>query len=380
MNKTIPVGKIRVRVAPSPTGSLHLGTAHTALFNYLFAKHSNGNFILRIDDSDRERSKKEFEENIISALKWMNIEWDEGPDIGGPFKHYRQSERGSVYAKYLDTLIKAGKAYVCYCSAQELDRERKEMESKKLPSKYSGKCRILTQEDRRKMESQGKRGAIRLINPNKKVTFTDLIRGNITVDTSLFGDFIIARSDGTALLNFAATVDDIDMKITHAIRGEDFLNMVPRQLIIFDALEVTPPEFAHLSFLYAPDKTKLSKRHGATSVLEYRDLGYLAQAMVNYLGILGYTMSDGREIFEIFDLIKDFDIRRVQKGAPIFDINKLNWYNGHYIRQMSDEKLNKKILNFYSSKYPEEIVKKTIPLVKERIKTLADYQIGRAHV
>jgi len=365
--------KIRCRVAPSPTGNLHLGTAHTALFNYLFAKHNLGDFILRIDDSDSERSKKEFETDIKISLKWLGITWDEGPDIGGLYGPYRQSERGSIYKKYLDRLLKEEKAYYCYCSKEELDKERQEMEVKKIASKYSGKCRNLTDNEKKKFEHEGRKGAIRLINANKKVSFVDLIRGEITVDTSLFGDFVIARSDGSSLLNFAATVDDIEMKITHTIRGEDFINMVPRQLLIFEALGIKSPEFAHLSFLYAPDKTKLSKRHGATSISEYRNMGYLPEAMINYLGILGYSMSDGREFFSLADLIEDFDIKRVQKGMPIFNIDKLNWYNGNYIRKSQISNLKSQIWEFYDKKYPQDLVEKTIPLIQERIKKLSDY-------
>lgn len=365
--------KIRCRIAPSPTGKLHLGTAHTSLFNYLFAKHNLGDFILRIDDSDKERSKKEFEKDIINSLKWLGITWDEGPDIGGLYSPYRQSERGSIYKKYLDRLLKEKKAYYCYCSKEELEKERQEMEAKKIASKYSGKCKNLFPDEKKKFENEGRKGAIRLINPNKKVVFIDLIRGEITVDTSLFGDFVIARSDGSALLNFAATVDDVEMKISHAIRGEDFINMVPRQLLIFEALEVKPPEFAHLSFLYAPDKTKLSKRHGATSVSEYREMGYLPEAMINYLGILGYSISDEHEFFNFQDLIKDFDIKRVQKGMPIFNLDKLDWYDGNYIRRTQIHQLADQIWEFYNRKYPEDLIEKTIPLIQERIKKLSDY-------
>ncbi|MBI4990890.1 glutamate--tRNA ligase, partial [Candidatus Gottesmanbacteria bacterium] len=265
------------------------------------------------------------------------------------------------------------KAYYCYCSKEELEKERKVLEAKKIASKYSGKCRNLSPAQKKKFENEGRKGAIRLINPNKKVVFTDLIRGEISVDTSLFGDFVIARSDGSALLNFAATVDDIEMKISHAIRGEDFINMVPRQLLIFEALEVQPPEFAHLSFLYAPDKTKLSKRHGATSVSEYREMGYLPEAMINYLGILGYSMSDEREFFNLQDLIKDFDTKRVQKGMPIFSVDKLDWYNGNYIRRAQNSKLKTQIYEFLGRKYPEDLIGKTVPLIQERIKKLSDY-------
>jgi len=365
--------KIRCRIAPSPTGKLHLGTAHTALFNYIFAKHNQGDFILRIDDSDKLRSKKEFEVDIINSLKWLGINWAEGPDNGGTFQPYRQSERGAIYKKYFDKLLEVKKAYYCYCTKKELETERKKMESAHIAPKYSGKCRHLTSSVRKEFEVKGIKGAIRLINPNEKVTFDDLIRGKITVDTSLFGDFIIARNDGSALLSFATTVDDIEMKITHAIRGEDFLNMVPRQLLILEALGAYPPEFAHLSFLYAPDKSKLSKRHGATAIAEYKEMGYLPEAMINYLAILGYSFSDEREFFTLEELIKYFKISRIQKGAPIFNLDKLNWYNGYYIRKMPNSKLKSQIWEFYKKKYPLDLIEKTIPLIKERIKKLSDY-------
>jgi len=373
MNKEIT--KIRCRVAPSPTGKLHLGTAHTALFNFLFAKHGKGTFILRIDDTDKMRSRKEFEEEIVSSLKWLGIVWDEGPDVGGPYAPYVQSQRSSSYQKYLDKLLQEKKAYYCFCTKEELEEERKEMETKKIPPVYSGKCLKRTNEEISQFEKEGRKAAIRLVNPNKKVTFHDLIRGEITVDSALFGDFVIVRSDGTALLAFAAAVDDIEMKITHAIRGEDFLNLVPRQILIYEALEEKPTEFAHLSFLYAPDKTKLSKRHGATSVSEYKEMGYLKEAMINYLGILGYSMSDGREVFTLEELIADFDISRVQKSAPVFDLNKLNWYNGYYIRKAQRSKLKDQIFNFFNKKYPEEKIEKILPLVVERIKTLKEFEM-----
>lgn len=365
--------KVRCRVAPSPTGKLHLGTAHTALFNYVFARLHKGDFILRIDDTDRQRSKKEFEEDILFSLKWLGIEWDEGPDVGGPYKLYRQSERGEIYKKYLESLVEENKAYYCYCTKEELEEERKEMETKNGPIKYSGKCSSLPDEEKKKYEKKGSKRTIRLKNPNKKLTFVDLIRGEISVDSSLFGDFVIARSDGTALLNFAATIDDIEMEITHAIRGEDFINMVPRQLLIYQSLGANPPEFAHLSFLYAPDKTKLSKRHGATSVFEYKEMGYLPEALMNYLSILGYSMPEEKEFFQLEEFIKDFDIKRIQKGAPIFSLDKLDWYNGHYIRRAQTRQLADQIYEFYQKKYPIELIEKTIPLIQERIKKLSDY-------
>ena len=375
--------RVRCRVAPSPTGNLHVGTAHTALFNFLFARHHKGVFILRIDDSDSVRSKKEYEENIIESLKWLGIEWDEGPDVGGKYGPYRQSERMDNYKKYLNRLLEENKAYYCYCTKEELENERKLQEAKKQPTKYSGKCAHLGKEGIRQLIHEGRKPVIRFRTPNKIVKFTDLIRGEISVNSNLFGDFVIARSDGSSLLNFAATIDDIEMKITHAIRGEDFLNLVPRQIVLFESLGYPTPVFAHLSFLYAPDRTKLSKRHGATSVTEYKEMGVLSEAIVNYLSTLGWSLISGDqkaqsgnpEIFSFGEAIKSFDITKVQKSAPIFDYEKLRWMNGEYIRNKSNKDL-KNLLYHHVSMLTREydgLLDKILPLVKERMKTLNEF-------
>lgn len=387
--------QIRCRIAPSPTGNLHVGTAHTALFNYLFAKHNHGTFILRIDDSDRVRSKKEFENNITESLKWLGIHWDEGADIGGPYASYRQSERNSTYKKYIDQLLRSDKAYYCYCTPEELKQEREKQEQLKEPPKYSGRCAHLTDKERKRLENEGRKPSVRFRTPHKIVKFHDLIRGDIEVDTSLFGDFVIARSNGSALLNISATVDDIEMHITHAIRGEDFLNLTPRQILLSEALGYRPPQFAHLSFLYAPDRTKLSKRHGATSITEYTDMGILPEAMVNYLATLGWSFSTGAtkdhnktvDIFTLDDAIRNFDITKVQKSAPIFDYEKLCWMNGEYIRMKTDQELiaildtyarqtNLKLVNgqMAASQITNYKMKQILPLVKERMKTLAEFE------
>lgn len=351
-------------MAPSPTGKLHIGTAHTALFNFLFAKHHGGDFILRIDDSDQIRSKKEFEEDIINSLKWLGIFWDEGPDIGGPHGSYRQSERIHSYQKYADHLLKSGKAYRCYCSKEELEEKKRAAEATGQIYVYDGTCRETRQE-------ANDLSVIRLRNPNKIVTFTDMVRGKISVDSTPAGDFILMRSDGSPLLNFAVVVDDIEYGITHAIRGEDFLNATPYQILIYEALKIKPPEIANLSFIYAPDHTKLSKRHGATGISEYREMGYLPEAMVNFLAFLGWNPGDDRELFTIDELIKEFDFDKVQKSAPTFNKVKLDWYNQQYIRSLDDITLAKRLEKF-TSQDSVQIVK-VLLLIKDRLVTLADF-------
>lgn len=363
--------KVRCRMAPSPTGKLHIGTAHTALFNFLFAKHHGGDFILRIDDSDPTRSKKEFEDDIVNSLKWLGITWDEGPDVGGPFAPYRQSQRLGSYQKYLDQLLEAKKAYRCFCSKEELEEKKKAVEAKGEAYIYDGKCKGLTAAQIQNNLDAKKPFVVRLINPNKTVTFKDMVRGEISVDSQPLGDFILARSDGSPLLNFAVVIDDIEYKITHAIRGEDFLNATPYQILIYEALGVAPPEIANLSFIYAPDHTKLSKRHGATGISEFRELGYLSEAMVNFLAFLGWNPGDDREIFDLAQLIKEFDFDKVQKGAPTFNKAKLDWYNQHYIQNLAEDDLVTRLSDF--TKQSPAQIKKVLPLVRDRMVTLKDF-------
>lgn len=363
--------KVRVRIAPTPSGKLHLGTAHTALFNYLFAQHAKGKFILRIDDSDPKRCNKEYEKDIVESLRWLGIDWDEGVDVGGPYGPYRQSERMGRYKPYIERLLKEGKAYYCYCTPEELAKEREGMEAKKITPRYSGKCRNLTPVQQEKYKKQGRKPAIRLKVTKKIVSFTDPARGKITVNATDIGDFIIARGDGTALLGMAATIDDIEMKITHTIRGEDYINFVPRQILIFEALDFKPPIFAHLPFVYAQDGSKLSKRHGATAVSDYRKLGYLPEAIFNYLTLLGWSPGDDREILTKEETIKLFTLERVNTNPHRFDFNKLNWINGVYIRNTSDEKLAQYIENL-KLKMKNSKLNKVVPLLKERISRLSE--------
>ncbi|MBC7074377.1 glutamate--tRNA ligase, partial [Candidatus Parcubacteria bacterium] len=328
----ISPGKIRVRFAPSPTGYLHIGGVRTALFNFLFAKKNQGVFILRIEDTDKERSKKEYEENIMESLRWLGIEWDEGPDKGGPFGPYRQSERGEFYKKYLQKLLNEGKAYYCFCTKEELEAERQYLLSLGQAPRYSGKCRNLPKEVVEKNLKEKKESVIRLKVEPQKVVFFDLIRGKIEVEAELLGDFVIAKSLTEPLYNFACVVDDYEMKITHVIRGEEHISNTPKQILIQKALGFPQPQYAHLPLILAPDRSKLSKRHGAVSVWEYKKMGYLPEALLNFLAFLGWNPGTNREIYSLSALIKDFSLERIQKSGAVFNQKKLDFLNGFYIR------------------------------------------------
>lgn len=344
--KFIKPGEIRVRIAPAPTGLLHIGLARTALFNYLFAKKSKGIFILRIEDTDIERSKPEFEKDILENLKWLGIEWDEGPDIGGPYGPYRQSERLEIYQKYLEKLLAEDKAYYCFCSEEELEAEREYRLSIGQPPIYSGKCRDLPRETVKKWLTEGKSSIIRFKTPLKKIEFNDLIRGKIEFDSALIGDFSIAKNLNTPLYNFACVIDDFEMAISHVIRGEDHIPNTPKQILIQEALGFPRPEYAHLPLIFGPDRTKLSKRHGAIAISEYKKEGYLPEAIVNFIAFLGWNPGGEREIYSLSSLIKDFSLEKVQKGGAIFNIKRMDFLNGFYIRQKSVEKLTELCLPY----------------------------------
>jgi len=321
------VKKIRVRIAPSPTGPLHIGTARTALFNYLFAKKHKGLFILRIEDTDLERSDPKFEQDIIENLKWLDIKWDE---------FYKQSERIETYKKYLLKLLEQGRAFYCYHSEEELEEERKKKLKEKKPPIHI--CEHY-QKPRPKNQKSKVRGIIRFRPPKKKIVFNDLIRGKIEFDSELLGDFSIAKDLNTPLYNFAVVIDDYEMKISHVIRGEDHISNTPKQILLYEALGLPIPKFAHLPLILGPDRTKLSKRHGATSIREYRNQGYLPEALINFMALLGWNPGDEREIFSLKDLIKEFSLEKVQKSGAVFNIKKLDWLNGYYIRQKPIAKL-----------------------------------------
>ena len=345
--------KIITRIAPSPTGNLHLGTARAALFNYLFAKKYGGEFILRIEDTDLERSDKKYEQDIIDGLKWLSIKWDIGP--------FRQSERLDIYEKYIKKLLASGKAFWCYHTKEELEKEKKEQTAKNESPKHICGHKIKSQKSR--IQSQSQKGIIRLNTSAKIVKFNDLIRGEISFDSSLLGDISLAKDERIPLYNLAVIIDDYEMKISHVIRGEDHISNTPKQILIQEALGFESPHYAHLPLILGSDKSKLSKRHGATSVNDYLKQGYSPKAMVNFLALLGWAPNDNREIFTLKELSKEFLLERVQKGGAVFNIEKLNWLNGCYIRKTSVKKLTElcapylKIQNSKLKNYLEKIVK-----------------------
>jgi len=344
--KLIELGEVRVRIAPAPTGFLHIGLARTALFNYLFAKKYEGVFILRIEDTDIERSDPEFEKNILENLKWLGIEWSEGPDIGGEYGPYRQSQRLETYAKYLEKLLTENKAYHCFCPEEELEAQKQYQMSIGQPPIYSGKCRDLPLETVQKYLAEGRPSIIRFKTPAKKIEFDDVIRGKIEFDTSLIGDIAIAKNLATPLYNFAVVIDDFEMKISHVIRGEDHISNTPKQILIQEALGFPRPIYAHLPLILGPDRTKLSKRHGAIAVSEYKKQGYLPEAIINFIAFLGWNPGTEREIYSMPSLIKEFSLEKVQKGGAIFNIKRLDFLNGFYIRQRSVEKLTELCLPY----------------------------------
>lgn len=326
---------VRVRMAPSPTGFFHLGNARTALFNNLFAKKQKGAFILRIEDTDNERSKKEYETVIIEALRWLGIRYDEGPDSGGPYGPYRQSERTKIYRAYLEQLTAEGRVYHCFCTKEELEAERESQLLAKQPPRYGGTCKKISPEECAAQKTAGKESVLRfgVDDARGKIQVIDMIRGSMEFDPRLIGDFVIAKDLDTPLYNFAVVVDDFLMKISHVIRGDDHISNTPKQLLLCEALDFDPPLFAHLPMILNTDKTKLSKRENEVSVLEYRALGYLPEALVNFLGLLGWNPGGDREIFSLEEMQELFHMDDVHKGGAVFDMRKLQWLNGMYIRK-----------------------------------------------
>jgi glutamyl-tRNA synthetase len=356
---------IKVRFAPSPTGFLHIGGVRTALFNWLFARHHGGKFVLRIEDTDHERSTEESITEILESMKWLGLDWDEGP--------YRQTERQEIYSQKVDQLFKEGKAYPCYCTPEELDRKRNEAQKKGLKPKYDGTCRERTD------QPEGAPSVIRFKAPLEgSVVVEDLLRGKVVFDVSELDDLIIQRTDGSPTYNFVVVVDDADMEITHVIRGDDHLSNTPRQCLLYDALNFARPKFAHISMILGQDKARLSKRHGATSALVYRDMGYLPSAMINYLARLGWSHGD-QEIFSREEMIQHFSFDSVNTSAAVFDPDKLSWLNEHYIKTTLPEELAKHLEPFLiRAGLLEEGhdnfsgIEKVIPSLNQRAKTLQE--------
>jgi nondiscriminating glutamyl-tRNA synthetase len=381
---------VRVRIAPSPTGPLHIGTARTALFNYLFARQKGGTFVLRLEDTDVARSTIEYEKDILDNLHWLGIEWDEGPEVAGmpakgPFGPYRQMQRLERYREVADKLLAEDKAYYCYCTKEELEADKAAQEAAHEPPHYVGRCAHLTPEERAANEAAGLKPVIRFRVGEGVVAFDDIIRGHVEIDTTaLGGDLIIVRSDGTPLYHFTVCVDDADMEISHVIRGEDHLSNTPKHILLFRAMGAALPQFAHLPLILNPDRTKMSKRKSQTAVADYRAQGYVPEGFVNFLGLLGWASGTEEEIFSLDELIQRFDLEKVHSGGAVFDKERLEWLNGQWIRRLSDEELVERALPFLQAdlqkaqdagvevKIPNpEDLRPLIPMVRERMPTLA---------
>jgi nondiscriminating glutamyl-tRNA synthetase len=333
------MSNVRVRFAPSPTGTLHVGSARTALYNFLFARHLGGTMVLRIEDTDLKRSRREHEESIVRDLHWLGLRADEGPDMGGAYGPYRQSERTGLYEAGVERLLESGAAYRCFCSQERLDALKEEQLSRGQMPKYDRLCLHLPSETVAARLAAGEEATVRFSVPAGDVSFVDLIHGPITFSSDVIGDFIVKRSDGGFAYNYAVVIDDAGMKITHVIRGEDHITNTARQLMLYDALGEPAPIYAHHSLIHGPDGGKLSKRHGATSIGEFRDMGYLSTAVVNYLALLSWHPGDEREKFLLSELVEAFDMSRVSKSPAIFDPDKLNWLNGIYMRELPPAEL-----------------------------------------
>jgi nondiscriminating glutamyl-tRNA synthetase len=324
---------MRVRFAPSPTGHLHVGNARTALFNWLLARGQHGTFILRIEDTDLERSTRESEQAILEDLRWMGLLWDEGVEVGGPHGAYRQTERMPTYVDHANRLLAEGKGYYCFCSPETLEAHRKSQLAAGLPPKYAGTCRNLPAAEVERRRAGGETPVVRLKVPEgRNVTFNDVVRGAVTFHTDVIGDPVLVRSDGIPAYNFAVVVDDALMQVTHVIRGEDHISNTPRQVLLYEAFGYVPPVFAHLSLVMGPDHAPLSKRHGATSVKEFRDKGYLPEALVNYLALIGWSPGQNEELLPADELARRFRLENVAHSAGIFDEDKLAWANRHYLK------------------------------------------------
>lgn len=343
---------VRVRFAPSPTGYLHIGGARTAMYNYLFAKAMGGKYVLRIEDTDTERSERKFEEAQIEDLKWLDLQHDEGPDVGGDYGPYRQSERLHIYKEYTDRLLAEKKAYRCFCSEELLEEKKKIAEEKQLSPHYDGTCRNLSQATVEENIKKGMTSVIRCITPKKAYTFTDKVRGEVTFPEDMVGDFVIVRANEIPVYNFAVVIDDITMKISHVMRAEEHLNNTLRQLIVYEAYGATPPVFAHVSLLIGQDRQKLSKRHGATSVRLYKEQNYLPSAMLNYLLQLGWSHPEEKDVFDIHTLGTSFNLDRFTKSAAIYDIVKLNHINGEHLRLLPTETLIQEIEKILPLEHP----------------------------
>lgn len=366
---------VRIRIAPSPTGFPHIGTIYQALFDYAFARKHTGKFIVRIEDTDRARLVEGAEDKIYSSLDWFGLVEDESPRKNGPFAPYRQSERLDIYKKYAMQLVETGHAYYCFCTKERLDEVRKQQQAEKKVPMYDKHCRNMPNEQIKSKITNGQPWVIRLKVPeNTKIVTQDLIRGEIVFDSNLVDDQVLLKSDGYPTYHLAVVIDDHLMEISHVVRGEEWIPSSPKHVLLYQFLEWSIPIFFHTPVIRNPDKSKFSKRHGHTNVSWYQEQGYLPEAILNYLALMGWSHPDEKDIFSLEEFIKVFDLKDVKPVGPVFDLKKLEWMNGDYIRRTDDGVLKDKILKFYNDQLPADLVGKTIPLIKERIHKLADYQ------
>ena len=381
---------VRCRIAPSPTGPLHIGTARTALYNFLFARHEGGTFVLRLEDTDVTRSTVEYERDILEGLHWLGLTWDEGPEVAGqpargPFAPYRQMERLPLYRDAADRLLAQDLAYPCYCTREELDADRAAQEAARQAPRYVGRCAHLTADQRRAREAEGRRPVIRFRIPAGTIAFDDIVRGHVEIEAdALGGDLVIVRSDGTPLYHFTVVVDDAEMAMTHVIRGEDHLSNTPKHILLFRALGAAVPQFAHLPLILNPDRTKMSKRKSQTAIADYRGQGFTREALVNFLALLGWASGTEEELFTLDELVDRFDLSRVHSGGAIFDRERLEWLNGQWIRRLPTEELAERLVPFLSAELAlrsangarlvreptVEDVRPLVPLVQERLPVL----------
>jgi glutamyl-tRNA synthetase len=368
----------RVRFAPSPTGELHVGNARTALFNWMFARHHEGSFVLRIEDTDESRSALSYQINLLEDLQWLGLNWDEGPQKDGMYGPYKQSERLDIYSNHLQKLIAADLVYPCYCTEEELEEERQALILSKRMPRYMGKCRNLTQNRKEELIDQGRKPSYRFKVPQTSIEFNDLIRGPIRFEGEAVGDFIIVRSSGMPAYNFAVVIDDHLMAVTHVFRGEDHLSNTALQIMLYRAFGFKPPSFGHHCLILGKDHAKLSKRHGSVSVGEFRQQGFLPEALINYLGLLGSSFADGREVLSRQEMVEAFSLERASKSGAVFDEEKLRWLNALYIRALTTDDLISRLLPFLrrSGFQPEELepqwLKNVIETVQDELTTLGD--------
>ena len=372
---------VRVRYAPSPTGFPHVGNIRTALFNWLFARHHGGSFIVRIEDTDVARRVDGAEEAIMDGLRWLGLDWDEGPEVGGKYGPYLQSQRLELYKEAAERLVAQGDAYYCYCSSERLKEMRAEQVRRKQPPGYDRHCRSLSPQERAQKEADGITPVVRFKTPLEGQTrFSDLIWGNVVFENSTIDDLILLKSDGYPTYHLANVVDDNLMAITHVLRAEEWLSSTPRHLLLYQALGLEPPQYAHLPMILGPDRAKLSKRHGAVSITEYHELGYLPETMVNFLALLGWSLDDKTEIMSRQELIDSFSLERISRTAAIFNHDKLSWMNGVYIRSLSLEDFTQRALPFLEKGLPSQVkrplsteyVRQIMPLIQERARTLTE--------